>query len=270
MVTFLFWNLNQKSLEGRVAKLAEKYEVDIIILAECSISPQSMVDALHQRTACRFNLPFSICKKIVIYTKFPENSLKAGKEGERFTIRSLALPMLDEILIVATHFPSKLFWSKESRAHECAKLSEEIRLAERKAGHTRTVLVGDLNMNPFEDGVIGASGLHGVMTRQIAEKQKRIVQGKEYPFFYNPMWGRLGDETAGPAGTHYYQKAEHINFFWNTFDQVLLRPSLLPFFRNEDLKVLTDDGETRLILGSGLPDKSLGSDHLPILFKLHL
>jgi len=270
MITFLFWNLNQKSLEGRVARLAEKHEVDIVILAECPIPTRSMIDALHQRSGRRFNLPFSACEKIVIYTRFPKSFLKTRREGERFTIRRLALPGVDDVLIVATHFPSKLFWSKESQAQECLELSGEIRLAELKAGHSRTILVGDLNMNPFEDGVVSASGLHGVMTRQIAAKEKRIVQGREYPFFYNPMWGRLGDETEGPAGTHYYQKAEHINYFWNTFDQVLLRPSLLPFFRNEDLKVLTDDGETRLISGGGLPNKSLGSDHLPIIFRLHL
>src|SRR5262249_16696357 len=84
---------------GRVAKLAEKHEVDIVILAECSIPPQSMVDALHRRTGRRFNLPFSECEKIVIYTRFPKSSSKARQEGERFTIRRLALPGLDEIVI---------------------------------------------------------------------------------------------------------------------------------------------------------------------------
>jgi hypothetical protein len=270
MVTILFWNLNQKALEGCVAKLAENHEVDIVILAECSVSPLTMIDALHQQTGRWFNLPFSKCEKIMILTGFPKRVLKARREGERFTIRRLALPALDDVLIVATHFPSKLFWSKESQAQECINLSEEIRLAEQKAGHSRTVLVGDLNMNPFEDGVVGAKGLHGVMTRQIAVKLSRIVQDREYPFFYNPMWGRLCDETEGPAGTYYDQRSEHVNFFWNTFDQVLLRPGLLPFFRNEDLKILTGDGVSMLISDSGLPNTSVGSDHLPILFKLHL
>lgn len=270
MITFLFWNLNKKSLEGRVARLAEKHEVDIVILAECSIPPQSMIDALHQRTGRRFNLPFSACEKIVIYTGFPKGFLKAKREGERFTIRKLALPGLDDVLIVATHFPSKLFWSKESQAQECVKLSEEIRLAERRVGHSRTILVGDLNMNPFEDGIVSASGLHGVMTRQIAAKQTRIVQDREYPFFYNPMWGRLGDMTEGPAGTHYNPRSEHVSFFWNMFDQVLLRPALLPFFRNEELKILAEDGEESLVNHVGLPDDSIASDHLPILFRLNL
>jgi endonuclease/exonuclease/phosphatase family metal-dependent hydrolase len=270
MVTFLFWNLNQKSLEGRVAKLVEKYEVDIVILAECSISPQSMIDALHRRTGRRFNSPSSKCEKIVIYTRFPEGFLDALCEGKRFTIRRLTLPGLDEILIVATHFPSKLHWSREDQVLECAVLSDEIRLAEQKAGHSRTMLVGDLNMNPFEDGVVGAKGLHGVMTRQIAAKQTRIVQEREYPFFYNPMWGRLGDETEGPPGTYYDQRSKPVCFFWNMFDQVLLRPELLPFFRNEEMKILTEDGDEPFVNQTGLLDDSIASDHLPILFRLNL
>jgi len=270
MVTFLFWNLNQKALEGQVAKLVEKYEVDVVILAECSIPQQSMVDAVHQRTGRQFNLPSSACEKIMIYTGFPGSFLSPQQEGNRFTIRRLALPELDEILIVATHFPSKLYWSSEDQVLECVSLSEAIRLAEQEAGHARTVLVGDLNMNPFEDGVVGAKGLHGVMTRQVAAKQTRIVQDREYPFFYNPMWGRLGDETEGPAGTYYDQRSKHVCFFWNMFDQVLLRPELLPFFRNEEMKILTEDGDKSFVNQAGLPDDSIASDHLPILFRLNL
>ena len=42
--------------------------------------------------------------------------------------------------------------------------------AETKAGHTRTILVGDLNVNPFEVAVVGAHGLHAVMAKQVALK----------------------------------------------------------------------------------------------------
>jgi hypothetical protein len=66
------------------------------------------------------------------------------------------------------------------------ELANSIRSVEQKIGHTRTILVGDLNMNPFEEGVVSAAGLHAVMTRRIAEKQSRIVQEKEYPFFAIP------------------------------------------------------------------------------------
>ena len=93
-------------------------------------------------------------------------------------------------------------------------------------------------MNPFEDGMVSANGLHAVMSQGIAQRGSRTVQGKAYPFFYNPMWSYLGDASAGPPGTFYYENAQHKTFFWNMFDQILLRPDLLEFFAAENLQIV--------------------------------
>src|SRR5438309_1508473 len=125
-------------------------------------------------------------------------------------------------------------------------------------------------MNPFEDGVVEARGLHAVMARQTAQNRSRTIQARRYHFFYNPMWGFFGDATEGPPGTCYYARTEQGVFFWNMFDQVLVRPDLLPYFRNEDLKIITGDGRTSFLSRKGLPKRSVVSDHLPVLFKLTL
>jgi len=49
---------------------------------------------------------------------------------------------------------------------ECIRLADEIRREELGIGHERTVLMGDFNMNPFEIGMISATGLHAVMDRR--------------------------------------------------------------------------------------------------------
>jgi hypothetical protein len=148
------------------------------------------------------------------------------------------------------------------------QISAKIREAEGALGTSRTVLVGDLNMNPFEKGVISASGLHAVMTRAIARKEGRTVDGELYPFFYNPMWSRFGDSTEGPPGTYYRQGSSLTEYFWHTFDQVLIRPALLDRFDEKSLRVLTECGERRFLRQSGIPDHSRVSDHLPLLFTL--
>ncbi|MBL8205931.1 MAG: hypothetical protein JNM09_16975 [Blastocatellia bacterium] len=84
------------------------------------------------------------------------------------------------------------------------------------------------------------------------------------------MWGFFGDGSEGPAGTYYYRHSGHVSYFWNIFDQVLIRPDLLPSFRNSDLAVLTDDGDESLLTSHGLPDVAGASDHLPLLFKLDI
>lgn len=149
-----------------------------------------------------------------------------------------------------------------------SQVSEKIRKVELENGTSRTVLVGDLNMNPFEKGVASADGLHAVMTRDIARKGKRKVVRDSYPFFYNLMWGRFGDTTEGPPGTYYRRGSEPTEYFWNTYDQVLVRPDLLDSFDDKSVKVLTEFGGTSFLRKSGIPDQSRVSDHLPLLFAL--
>ena len=84
------------------------------------------------------------------------------------------------------------------------------------------------------------------------------------------MWGYLGDISDGPPGTYYYDSGMQVNLYWNMFDQVLIRPELLDVFEVEGLRILTDAGGKSLLAGSGKPDVSIGSDHLPILFKLNI
>lgn len=138
---------------------------------------------------------------------------------------------------------------------------------EDKIGHKRTVLVGDLNMNPFETGLVTANGFNATMSRKIAEKQKRIVNARSFPFFYNPMWSLLGDASHGPPGSYYCSQSEHVAYFWHMFDQILLRPDVLPMFQNNTLKIIDRVGELSLLNDNGIPDKNI-SDHLPVLFQL--
>ena len=72
-------------------------------------------------------------------------------------------------------------------------MREMIKRAEEKAGHRHTIVIGDLNMSPFEPGMVAANGFHAVSDKNIAAKGSRVVQGTEFDFFYNPMWSCLGD-----------------------------------------------------------------------------
>jgi len=92
------------------------------------------------------------------------------------------------------------------------------------------------------------------------------VQTRPYKFFYNPMWSHFGDRAAA-AGTYYYESAEPLCYFWNIFDQVLLRPELLGGFTHERLRIVTEIAGVSL-LTDGRPDRTLASDHLPVLLQL--
>ena len=272
MTTFLFWNLNGKPLEAIVANLASRHDVDVLMFVECAIEVSAMLSALNPKGSSRYYFaPDGDCEKVVIYSSFPPQFIESVHRTNRLTIRKLKLPGLTEILLAVTHFPSKLHWSDPSQFAECTELSREIRKVEDEARHLRTVLVGDLNMNPYENGMLAANGLNAAMTQKVASRGKRTVAGKEYPFFYNPMWGHFGDRTEGPPGTFYHQDSGHVTPFWHILDQVLIRSDLLSCFQNGSLEILSTDGaQSFLSASSGRPDRRVASDHLPILFELNL
>jgi endonuclease/exonuclease/phosphatase family metal-dependent hydrolase len=269
MLTFLFWNTNGKPLVDAIVELVEEQSVDILILAEYEVAPAKLLMSLNRNESLFYFAP-GHSPRLVMLTKFPERYVTPAFDSGRVSIRRLALPAREEILLVLVHFPSKLYWSEDSQTLECTELARTIGDEERRAGHRRTVVVGDLNMNPFEKGLVGASGLHATMARTVADRASRVIQDKTYPFFYNPMWGHQGDWLERPAGSFYYERAEQVTFFWNTFDQVLIRPALLDRFRSDEVRILDRVGGKSLAMPDGRPDSKIGSDHFPLLFKINL
>jgi hypothetical protein len=270
MATFLFWNLNRKPLQELVVSLCHEYEVDVLILAEAQLSQGGLLEALNQRRAAKFRIPFNVSPWLLFFVKYPSKSFKPIMDEGGIAIRHLRPPIGIDLLVVALHLPSKQYQTDNDQVFTAVRVAKAIQKAEIKVGHTRTFIIGDLNMNPFESGLVGADGFHAVMDKTTAKKKSRIVQGKRRMFFYNPMWGRMGDESQGPPGTYYYNDSSHITFFWNTFDQVLIRPDLLDYFSDNRLQVITSiQGESLLSL-NGTPNKLFASDHLPILVNLQI
>lgn len=271
MLSFLLWNINRKQPREQLVRLVERHRIDVLILLESGFTSSGDVLALLNATAQPlFSLPPSRVKPVQIFTRFSRAFTEEVAGDKRLTIRRISLPPRADFLLAAVHFPSKLWMKDQSQDVECGHLARRIAEAEATAGLHRTLLVGDLNMNPFQNGMVAAGSLNAVMTRQIAEGGTRRVQGRDYPFFYSPMWGLHGDGTPGPAGTYYRDSSEHHDYFWNMFDQVLVRPELLPYFRNSDVEILADDGVASLLDAKGRPDAENISDHLPLLFKLNL
>lgn len=265
-MNFLFWNINKKPLANEIKSLCDFYNVDILILAENEMQDKDILPVLNENTDRIFISPFNPSAKISFYTRIHDFHLI--HDDFWGSIRKVIHPIGIDILLVAVHLPSKLHTSENDQAFIAARIAAEIDRRESEQGHTQTIVIGDFNMNPFEIGVVSADGFHAVMDKQIALKQSRVVLGQERKYFYNPMWSRLGDDSEGQAGTYYYNSSSMSNYFWNMFDQVLLRPSLLPCFNQSNLKVIDKIGEKSLMKNSKISNQF--SDHLPLLIKLNI
>jgi hypothetical protein len=268
VVTFLFWNVHRKELGGLAASIAEEHRLDVILLAECA-NPARFLVSLNQPLSTKFNYHvINPERRIEIYSRFPNQNVQLlGDTGGLSAFRLLPFDQ-EELLVVGAHLWSKRNVTPEEQALLCTSNAWRIAEFERIVGHRRTILVGDLNMNPFETGVVGAQGFHAASSRAVAAVGSRTVGGEQYRFFYNPMWSHFGDRGPSPPGTYFYRSSAPANLFWNIFDQVLVRPELLGRLADENVKILTRAGEIELLLPNGQPNASIASDHLPIVFSI--
>lgn len=271
LVSFLFWNLKRNPLQARLARIVQTEQADIVLLAECD-DAASFAAALSVGTGDTYRVAktFGSPPKVVVITRFASGVIEPQFDGEngRVTMRRILLPGALPFLLAAVHFPSKVNYDDDDQTLFASELALDIRRAEADANINRTVLVGDFNMNPYEVGLVGATAFHAMMTRTNAARKPRTVSGRKYSFFYNPMWGYFGDRTDGPPGTFYLSSSKPVNAFWQMYDQVLLRPTLMNSMRV--LRILDTDGIQSLLTQSGIPDAVNGSDHLPLLFRLEL
>jgi hypothetical protein len=209
---------------------------------------------------------------VALYSRLPRDIVEYRDNPYRqyLSLNRIQWSIGNEILLGAIHFPSKMWRTPSDQKAWAHNISEEIRNAEGALQHSRTVLVGDLNMNPFEDAMISADGFHGVMTMERALKGARTHGGKHYPFFYNPMWGLFGDNSQGPPGTYHRQGSDILEYFWNIYDQVLIRTSLLEGNDRFSVRILDQSLSVSFLAENGSPDSNGVSDHLPLLFNLRI
>jgi hypothetical protein len=266
-ISVLFWNLNDRPLAPRVARLTASLNADVVILAECETTPAVVSRALNAAGASRYGLAPGCGDKLRVFSRLPSGAIRPLVQDplEAWLGLVLSPPNLPELMLFAAHLPSKLWAGEYDQLLASLELARDIAAEEQRAGHSRSMVVGDLNANPFEPSVVWAGGLHALMTKELAAMDQRTIRKREYPVFYNPMWGVFGDLNPGQPGTFFRVSSASVNYYWNTYDQVLLRPDLMN--RLSVLQILDTDG-TDSLLRDGRPDTVAGSDHLPLYFRL--
>lgn len=268
-MTFLFWNCRKAT--DLVGKLVAEHRVDVLVLAECGAPQTSVLSAIEKADGYRFEAD-PLCQDIAIFTRFSASALRPEHDEPGLSIRRIPSTP-EDILLVAVHLISKDKASDADQSSLTPIYARQIQDIEDKLGMRRTVLLGDLNMNPFDHGVVQATGFHAISSRRVATQRRslkiggRTVDTRWYPYFYNPMWRFFGDAQDTPPGTFYRDKGNPLSYFWHLYDQVLIRPDLVPRFVDHELKILSKCGDAALINAKGEPSVS---DHLPILFRLNL
>ncbi len=268
MPRFVFWNIKRKPLYDRVARIAVNDRADLVALAECPLEVGRFERALNESKVPTWNAISEPKHGLQLFIRSGSGLRLAPLLTDRhWLIFSLRTENHPEMLVVVAHLRSQLHHRFPDRALELRRLVADINRAERDREHSRTVLVGDLNLDPYSELIVQSDTLHSVMTKSLANRETRTVQAHPSErIFYNPMWGLLGDRTPGPPGTYHRSPSGVVCYHWHLFDQVLLRSGLGDNL--VELKIIETDGERSLLTNNGLPDQGNASDHLPIFFHL--
>ncbi len=264
-INFLVWNIDEKALDVRIGRLAIATQADVVVLVEPGNTTAVVRSALAALGPCEVvSEPDS---PIAVFSRSPALVVGTVLNSWRWQILTLRAAGRPELLLAVTHLPSKNDVGEDTQLSSAIAFCRDIERQESLRGHARTVVAGDLNMNPFERGVMFNHAFNATATRSIAERETRSVQHVGYPLFYNPMWGCFGDRTRGAPGSFYRSAGEAVNYHWNIYDQVLVRPALTDALGS--VRILDHDGQESLLTANGLPDKQNGSDHLPLYFRLN-
>lgn len=261
---FLFWNTGRRVDNEIICDIITENNCEVAAFAEYNNNQLELLKQLNDKGLDYYHLPIIGCERINIFTKFDPASTVTLSESNYYTIRRIPHDKVGFLILVFVHFPSKLHTDEFDLLEESSYLKELIEKTEEIYECQNTLIIGDFNMNPFEPGMITANAFHAIPTKFEASRLERVVRGRTFTMFYNPMWNLFGDEV-GPAGTYFYNSTTQYMINWNMFDQVIFRPGLIPHFDFNELRILTKSNETSLTKPNGRPSVS---DHLPICFAL--
>lgn len=273
MLNLLFWNLKRKSLAESVGLLAEEREADIVVLAEMPDSTEEILTRLRQYDSDFLPGDWILPRRRVsLYHRFSAAQVQTLHDAKFWTIYQLALSDEEPLVLVAVHMPAKRgigYTGLDNRLPQFQQLCQDILREESASGTDRTIVVGDLNQNPFDGELVHLEALNAVMDPEVAARVSCQRDGQTYKYFYNPMWTAYGRRQA-PLGTYYYQEPDYVRYYWHVFDQVLLRPDLIPALGDEVPTAITELGGESLLRANGRPDDRRFSDHLPIVLSLNI
>ena len=285
-----FWNVNRNMGLGELlVEFVIEYGIDILLLAEAdepplkskSIRPSAsiltarfLVNTAQRDDAERFRQVKSNNDLVKVFTHYPEDYLDEKNHlmlGSRMTAFRVDVPGFPLFNLFGIHFHSKFNWTDISQAMECVSLAEDICRVESEVGARceNSTVIGDFNMNPFEPGMIAANGLHAVPDLETAKRTNtRLVDGRTYKSFYNPMWNYLGDNSKD-MGEYFYRPSGPVSLEWHLLDQVLIRPVFTEWYSNESVRIVTKINGINLKMDNNRPNKDDFSDHFPLVLKIN-
>ncbi len=212
----LFWNTHKNpEIDSYIIDFMDENPCDIIILAEYINNINGLCNQLAILKLDYYVWNSLACDKVKIISKQCYKN-KLMQDEKRYCIYSMETAY-GKYILTALHLPSKLHFEPPDTEFYARRIRSDIENAEEKVRHHKTFVVGDFNVNPFENACINADCFHALPNSFEAKKGVRKVSGLSFTTFYNPMWNLFGDFN-DISGSYFYNKNQIRLYQWNIYD----------------------------------------------------
>lgn len=295
MVRFLTWNLQNKNTALRqqvLGELVREHTIDVVVLQEAY--GVAVASKLEQHGYKEVDYPLKGSPGGV--RVFLNDQVIEQLDGRRSQDHFKKLVFLelrrrhgrDRFNVAAVHLHSKKYNTERQQQWKNQSLLRQLDQWEQEFTSTRTILVGDLNANPYEANLRDPHLLRGqedrILIRLLQQKQLASRTPAGLDFWYNPMWNLLGDfdpltapgtqPNARPTGT-FFRYTEDETPMWNLLDGFLVRPNLMHEVLHRESAIISRTATTNFLKPAiiGRADNLIKEDlpdHLPVKFALNI
>jgi len=283
MVTILSWNIKNKnsSLFSLALKDIIKYQsIDIIIFQEAfGVHVNTILNAEFDEVTIVGSAGKKYVRIFIKKNHFDRFDLHTLPNNKLIFIRLKLKNGKDYFNIAGVHFYSKVANTERQQMWKSKPIIDKIVEIENVIQQFNTILVGDLNHNPYENNLCDPYLLNAKNSREIISFLLKTPLTKvDKDFWYNPMWNFLGDHdfvTNTPKITgSYFRYTNSEQPMWNLLDGFLVRPSVMDKINFNQSEILTKTNSINFLKPFIVRDdesfiKDDISDHLPIKFTLN-
>lgn len=177
---YLFWNTHKnKKINPILCNLISENHISIVVLAEYDADAEEEIKMLNTCGYSMQQYTTTGCERIHILAKRGldiEPQLQTSNSSMQFVNR--------DIILCCVHLNSQIY-SSGSHAEEIRirQIVSDILKAEKELSTTNTVIVGDLNINPYDQSCISAQYLHGIPIYEETKRNSRVVLVKRFICF---------------------------------------------------------------------------------------
>lgn len=256
----LYWNTHDSDNIEVIIDLVLSVKADHIVFSEVKSNQKEISDELKKY---QYSLLESYNQNTIHLTRYAEELYRLILLDKHINAVECNTVLGPKIIIAGVHLPSKLYKDEINQYDLSIEYVRKINEFEKKFNNQNTIIIGDFNCAPFEYAMVGHKAFHATMCKKMANKGSRVVDEVSKRFFYNPMW-RIYGKYLNKLGTYYYRSSSSFEYYWYLFDQVIMRPSLIPYFIESSLEII-DKTDNFNLVNENDSTIFLHSDHLPIL-----